>query len=158
MFVGMTDDTRWYDEVVIPALLRGARHTYGSAIRLALADAGCDDIPRSGPFVLGAIARNGSPLSEIIDHLGLSKQRSGQLVDTLVARGYLEREADPADRRRMTVTLTERGVAAAATSREAVERVDADLVARVGADTVGHARAMLGALSEMGSDTNGDEA
>ena len=77
--------THWYDDLATPALLRGARDVYGAAIRTALADAGCDDMPRNGSFVVGAIARNGSPLSEIITHLGLSKQRAGQLVDTLVS-------------------------------------------------------------------------
>jgi DNA-binding MarR family transcriptional regulator len=148
----MTQQTEWYDAVVMPALLRGARDTYGSAIRSALADAAITDLPRNGPFVLGAIARNGTPLSEVITSLGLSKQRAGQLVDTLVDRGYLERALDPADRRRMTVTLTERGQLAANVGRKAVEQVDAALVARVGAQTVSRARAVLGALTALGDE------
>src|SRR4051794_23058524 len=99
--------TNWYDEIAMPALLRGARGVYAKALHAALADAGCDGMPRNGAFVVGAIARNGSPLGEIITDLGLSKQRAGQLVDTLVARGYLERAPDPTDRRRMTVNLTD---------------------------------------------------
>jgi DNA-binding MarR family transcriptional regulator len=145
----MPDATPWYDEVVMPALIRGARRTYGTAIRTALSAAGCDDMPRDGAFVVGAISRNGSPLSEVIDYLGLSKQRSGQLIDALVNAGYLERESDSSDRRRTTVTLTDRGRLAAATSRAAVERVDADLVARVGGDAVAQARRALGALIDM---------
>jgi DNA-binding MarR family transcriptional regulator len=140
----------WHDDVAMPALLRGARSTYGSAIRAALAKADCDDMPRNGAFVVGAIARNGSPLSEIITHLGLSKQRAGQLVDTLVERRYLQRAVDPDDRRRMTVRLTARGQLAARTGRAAVEKVDAALVAKVGADSVAHARLTLGALIELG--------
>jgi DNA-binding MarR family transcriptional regulator len=138
--------TPWYDEIATPALLRAARGVYGSAIRGALAAKGCDDLPRNGAFVVGAIARDGSPLSEIISYLGLSKQRAGQLVDTLVTRGYLEREFDTTDRRRMTVTLTERGQLAAATSRAAVQRIDTALRARLGADAVSQARATLGNL------------
>jgi DNA-binding MarR family transcriptional regulator len=140
----------WYEEVLIPALLRRARTTYGSAIRRALADVGCPDVPRNGVYVLGGIARNGSPLSEIIRGLGVSKQAAGQLVDTLVVRGYLERAPDPEDRRRLTVTLTERGQLAAAASRSAVERVDAELVARVGPEHVRRTRATLAALIELG--------
>ena len=142
--------SQWYETVVFPALLRAARTTYGSAIRTALVDAGIDDMPRNGAFVVGAIARNGTPLSEIITYLGLSKQRSGQLVDALVDRGYLERALDPDDRRRMTVTLTNRGRLAASAGRKAVEGVDAALIARVGAETVQQARVALGALIELG--------
>jgi DNA-binding MarR family transcriptional regulator len=145
----MSEAPNWYEDVAMPALLRNARTVYGSAIRAALADAGCDDMPRNGSFVVGAIARNGSPLSEIITHLGLSKQRAGQLVDTLFSRGYLEREYDTADRRRMTVTLTDRGRLAAATGRAAVERVDAALADRVGADAIAVTRATLGDLVEQ---------
>lgn len=137
------------DAVVMPALLRAARRTYGTAIRAALAEVGCDDVPRNGPFVIGAIARAGSPLSEIVGALGISKQAAGQLVDTLVLRGYLDRAADPADRRRLTVSLTERGRLAAAVSRSAVERVDAALVAEVGAGNLTATRSTLLAIAAL---------
>jgi len=130
----------------LPALLRVARRAYGSAIREALADAGFEDLPHNGPFVIAAIARTGAPLSEIIDQLGVSKQAAGQLVDTLVIRGYLERSIDPEDRRRLRVRLTDRGAAAAAATRAAVERVDAALAGRVGDEYVTHTRATLVSL------------
>jgi hypothetical protein len=44
--------------------------------------------------------------------------------------------------------LTERGRAAATIIRSVVERVDADLAARVGAEYVAHTRATLAALIE----------
>jgi DNA-binding MarR family transcriptional regulator len=142
----------WYEEVSVPVLLRKARTTYGSAIRRALVDVGCPDVPRNGIYVLAAIARNGSPLSEIIQGLGVSKQAAGQLVDTLVVRGYLERAPDAEDRRRLTLTLTEFGQLAAAASRSAVERVDAELVARVGPEHVRRTRATLAALIDLGDE------
>jgi DNA-binding MarR family transcriptional regulator len=113
---------------------------------------GCDDVPRNGAYVIGAVARGGSPLSEIITALGVSKQAAGQLVDTLVARGYLDRSPDPEDRRRLTVELTERGRVAFAAGRAAVEEVDEQLTERIGADYVAHARVALGALIDVGLD------
>ncbi len=138
--------------MTLPALLRAAHRTYGSAIRSSLAEVGCDDVPRNGSFVIGAIARGGSPLGVIIKELGVSKQAAGQLVDTLVLRGYLERSPDPVDRRRMTVALTERGRLAAAAVREAVRGVDARVIERVGADSLARTRATLAALIDVGSD------
>lgn len=138
----------WFEDVALPALLRAARAAYGSAIRAALAEAGCDDVPRNGSYVIGAIARTGAPLSQIIHELGVSKQAAGQLVDTLVMRGYLDRFVDPEDRRRLTITLTERGFAAATVIRSAVDQVDAGLVDRVGPEYVAHTRATLAALGE----------
>lgn len=142
----MDGASTWADDVAMPALLRAARSAYGQAIRRALAEAGHDDVPPNGPFVLGAIARAGAPLGEIIEHLGSSKQAAGQLVDTLVLRGYLDRSPDPDDRRRLVVSLTDRGKAAAAAARSAVDSVDAALEAEVGAAAVRQTRATLGAL------------
>jgi DNA-binding MarR family transcriptional regulator len=140
-------------EMALPALLRAARRTYGSAVRAALADAGCDDMPRNGSYVVGAIARTGAPLARIISQLGVSKQAAGALVDTLVTRGYLDRSVDLEDRRRLTVTLTDRGLAAGDIVRAAVEQVESELEARVGSEHVAHTRATLAALIEVGYDS-----
>ena len=140
----MTDG---FDDVSLPALLRAAWETYRSAVRKALADAGFDDVPRNGAYVIAAIARTGAPLGQVIKGLGVSKQAAGQLVDTLVVRGYLDRAVDAEDRRRLTVTLTERGHAAAAASRSAVEQVDTALLKRVAPDYIAHTRATLMALA-----------
>ena len=145
----MTEISPAPDDTPLPAFLRAARTTYGSAMRAALAEAGCDDIPGNGMFVIGALARFGTPLARIIRELRVTKQAAGQLVDTLVLRGYLEREIDPADRRRLTLSLTERGKAAAAAQRSAVDQVDAELLKRVGPDYIAHTRATLGVLIDM---------
>jgi DNA-binding MarR family transcriptional regulator len=148
----MTDDNPWYDSLVFPALLRWARDTYGEAMRKALAEAGCDDIPPNGMYLIGGASMGAEdvPLSVMIKELKASKQATGQLVDTLVLRGYLKREPDEQDRRRFTIRLTERGWHAAAAQREAREKIDAELVARAGADAVAAARKTLGLLVEIG--------
>ena len=155
----MTDDQPWYDTIVLPALLRHARTTYGRAMRRALAEAGCDDVPKNGLYVIGGLAlgAGGVPLSALVRDLDVSKQAAGQLVDTLVLRGYLERTPDPEDRRRLTVTLTPRGQAAAAAQAKARERIDADLLARVGEKHVKATRATLAALIGIGRDAGEDE-
>ncbi len=144
--MGVRADDDRAGEVTLPALLRAARRVYGSAISRAQSEAGYEDLPPNGSYVIGAIARSGSPLSEIIKQLGVSKQAAGHLVDALVSRGYLDRSPDPEDRRRLTISLTARGEDAAAVTRAAVQRVDTDLLARVGAEHVAHTRATLIAL------------
>jgi DNA-binding MarR family transcriptional regulator len=146
----VAEDPIWYEDVAFPALLRAARAVYRAAIGDALSKAGFDDVPRNGAYVLGGIARTGAPLGEIVRGLGVSKQAAGQLVDTLVLRGYLDRSVDAGDRRRLTVTLTERGSAATTAIRSAVDKVDADMVRRVGHDYVAHARATLASLVDDG--------
>ena len=148
----MAGENPWYDTIVLPALLRSARSTYGEAMHKALAEADCDDVPANGMYVIGGLAMGAgdAPLSVLVKQLKVSKQAAGQLVDTLVLRGYLKRETDEADRRRFTVALTERGWHAAAVQREAREKIDAELARRAGAETVAQGRRMLAALVEIG--------
>jgi DNA-binding MarR family transcriptional regulator len=145
-----------HEEPSIPVLLRGARETYGSAIHEALSQAGCDDLPKNGSYVIGAIARNKTPLAEIVRALGLSKQAAGQLVDTLVVRGYLDRFPDSEDRRRLALTLTVRGLVAYGAAREAIETVDMELSARIGSELMETTRSTLNAIIEIGKHFRAD--
>ena len=137
------------DRIVIPALLRAARGSYAHAIRDKLAEAGFDDLPRNGSFVLGGMANYGGSASEMIRGLGVSKQAASQLIDTLVVRGYLMREINPDDRRRMLIELTERGRSAAVMVRAAIDEVDAELKKMVSPSQIAGLRAGLEALAKL---------
>lgn len=147
----MTETNRSLPELVMPALLRHARTTYGVAMRKALEEAGYDDIPRNGLYIIGGLAIDSKdiPLSQLIRELRIAKQAAGQLVDTLVTRGYLDRRTDSLDRRKLTVTLTERGKAAAAIQAAAREKVDAELVRLVGQENVDRTKHTLGVLIDI---------
>ena len=138
--------------VPLAALLRLARNSLARVIRSALDDAGFDDLPANGPYVISATSGAGVPLATIIDQLGLSKQASGHLVDLLVLRGYLDRHVDPVDRRRLIVSPTEKGTTAAGVIRKAADALEARLVASVGAGEVEAARRALEFLAVMGVD------
>jgi DNA-binding MarR family transcriptional regulator len=139
-----------YDELVLPVLLAEARRTYGTAIRRALAAAGFDDMPRSGARVVGGIARDdGTPLREVATAQAVSKQAASQLVDTLVARGYVVRVPDEDDRRRLSIALTDRGRAAAAEIRGAVDALDTAFEEAVGPAEVARVRTALGVLAAL---------
>jgi DNA-binding MarR family transcriptional regulator len=90
-----------------------------------------------------------TPQAAAVAFLRLSKQRSSQLIDTLVLRGYLERRIDPDDRRRMGVRLTERGRAAAAAIQAAIDEIAAQLEARLSPEELRGLRAGLAALAEI---------
>lgn len=148
----MTNETESrHREIVMPALLRHARTTYGGAMRRALDRAGFDDIPANGLYVIGGLAMGAEdvPLSALIQDLKISKQAAGQLVDALVVRGYLERQVDPDDRRRLVISLTDRGMRAGAVQGKARDAVDAKLAARVSADDIAAARRTLSALIDI---------
>jgi DNA-binding MarR family transcriptional regulator len=146
----MALDPRFSPEVVLPVLLRPGRGVYGSFIRDALIDEGFTDMPANGGYVLGLL-ENGRALSDVIADLGVSKQRASQLIDTMVIRGYVERKVDGNDRRRMMLTLTERGRAASDVVYHTVVEIDKRLVAKVGAERVAHTKETLAALVELRS-------
>jgi DNA-binding MarR family transcriptional regulator len=147
----MTDEKPWFETMAMPALLRHARVTYGRAMRSGLEAVGYDDLPRNGLYVIGGLAlgAGGVPLGQLIRELGVSKQAAGQLVDALVLRGYLERRVDDEDRRKLTVTLTERGRAAAAAQSAARQKIDDELVAQLGEDDVRRTRRVLAVLCNL---------
>ncbi|MFD3588190.1 sulfotransferase domain-containing protein [Streptomyces sp. NPDC058683] len=79
-----------------------------------LSAAAFDDLPPQGQFVLGAMAfRGGAATGDLKRVLGITGQQAGEIVDALVRHGYLDLRVDPADRRRIQVTLTDRGRAVA---------------------------------------------
>lgn len=154
----MSEEKLWFEEVALPVLLRHGRTAYGAAMRRALDEAGYDDIPGNGLYLIGGLAlgREDIPLGQLIKELRISKQAAGQLVDTLVTRGYLERAADKDDRRKLTVSLTERGRAAAAAQKAGREKVDAELLASVGEDDILRTRRTLAVLCDIGRQMAGD--
>ncbi len=142
------------DDIPMPALLRHARYTYGAVMRRALDEGGYDDLPKNGLYVIGGLALDlDIPLVQLIKELRISKQAAGQLLDTLVTRGYIDRRVDDQDRRRLILTLTERGRAAAELQATARKKVDADLVAAVGREDVARTRRTLAVLADMGQPT-----
>ena len=142
--------------VSIPALLRGARGSYAYTIFAFLAGAGCDDLPQNGPFVLGGMANHRIPAVDMIRGLGVTRQAASQLIDTLVVRGYLVREVNPADRRRLNIMLTDRGRAAAEAVAAAVGQVDGELATMITPAELAGLRAGLTALAKIKERTRRD--
>ena len=144
----MPDEPHWSQGMAMPVLLAQARIAYTSEIRSALAEAGFDDMPRAGARVIGRIAVGGTSVNDVAAVYGVSKQAASQLVDALVARGYVERVPDEEDRRRMLVGLTERGLAAAAELRDAIARIDDALAEAFEEEEIFRAKRVIGTLVE----------
>ena len=53
--------------------------------------------------------RSGASLSDAAEHIGLTLPSMSAMIDGLVSRNLVIRRTDSQDRRRMTLTLTERG-------------------------------------------------
>jgi DNA-binding MarR family transcriptional regulator len=141
-------DSDW-GELATPALMRSARGAYAQSIRAQLHAVGVDDLPRNGAFILAGIDAAGGPRQGLPSELGVTKQAVSQVIDLLVNRGYLEREPDPDDRRRVRLELTDRGEDVVAAVLRGVEAVDRQLEEVVSPEQVGAMRSVLGALSRI---------
>jgi DNA-binding MarR family transcriptional regulator len=143
----MTDGD--WGELATPALMRAARGTYAQSIRAQLHAVGITDLPRNGAFILAGIDTGGGPGQDLPSELGVTKQAVSQVIDLLVSRGYLEREPDADDRRRVRLSLTERGEEVVAAVQRGVDAVDRQLEAAVSPQQVEALRSALGALAEI---------
>jgi MarR family transcriptional regulator, organic hydroperoxide resistance regulator len=56
-------------------------------------------------------SEKGIPLGGVARHLGIPKSSASEQVKSLERRGFLSRRRDPTDERRLSIVLTESGVA-----------------------------------------------
>jgi DNA-binding MarR family transcriptional regulator len=128
--------------------MRIARGCYAQAINSELAEVGIDDLPRSGGFVLAYLIDDKSS-EEIIRGLGVTKQAFSQLIETMVLRGFITRLANPDDRRRISLELSDRGRAAAEAVYNGVQLIDEELSRRLSSRDIAGLRNGLTALGEI---------
>ncbi|MDQ2750873.1 MAG: MarR family transcriptional regulator [Actinomycetota bacterium] len=68
------------------------------------------DITPSHARALGVLTRHGDVrLSELSEHLRIAARTATEVVDALEERGFVQRRADPEDRRATRVSLTNEG-------------------------------------------------
>jgi len=85
---------------------------------------GFDDLRPAHGFAFARLAPHGATITQLAAHLGVTRQAAAQLVDELLARGYVRRSRHPDDARARLITLTDRGWACT----RAAEAATADAV------------------------------
>ena len=96
-------------EVPLLALLALAKDITTDLLHRQLGQEGFGGIRYRHGSVFRFIDAEGSRLTALAERSGLTKQALGEVVDELERLGYVERTADPADRRAKIIRLTERG-------------------------------------------------
>ncbi len=91
-------------------------------------------------------AQPGASLSELAGHIGLALPSISKLVDGLVARGLVDRQADLADRRRVALCLTQAGSQAV---QEALAATEANLAQQLGGLDAEQRVALIAAMSAL---------
>ena len=108
-----------------------------------LEKAGYGDVRPSHGCVFRNVDVQGLRLTEIADMAAITKQAVGEVVSDLELLGYVERVADPADRRAKIIRLTAKGREAQRVAEEAMADVEAEWGERVGADRIAALRTTL---------------
>lgn len=132
----------------IPELMRVARGSYKRAVDAQLAAGGLEDLPNPGGYILAYLANGEESIPEMIEGLGIKKPEFSRLVDCLVLRGYITRNANP-EERTASFALTERGRAAAEAIFDGARIVDEELEGRLSEAEIAGLRRGLIALGEI---------
>ncbi len=99
--------------------------------------------------VLSYLNRNaGASLSEVADHIGLTRPAMSVLIDGLVNRKLVTRQTDPGDRRRLTLAVTRRGQDLYAAARQ---HTQARLAARLASLSAAERGALAATLEQLRS-------
>jgi DNA-binding MarR family transcriptional regulator len=79
----------------------------------------CDVRPAHG-FAFARLSAGGATITELAEHLDVTRQAAAQLVDELTAKGYVERRPHPRDARARLVVLTDKGRACTQAAEAAI--------------------------------------
>jgi DNA-binding MarR family transcriptional regulator len=101
----MRDD----DALALSAVVLAAGNALVDGIQAGVVARGFTDLRPAHGFAFARLAPAGATVSELAAHLGVTRQAAAQLVDELVAKGYVERRRHPVDGRAQLITLTEHG-------------------------------------------------
>jgi DNA-binding MarR family transcriptional regulator len=107
------------------------------------------DITTAQMKIVQRIGPDGTRLTELAEQAQVTKQTAGFLVDQLEKAGWVERVADPADKRARLVRITERGQRAIPVASNVVAEVEAEWTAHLGQQRMTQLRRALTQLREI---------
>ncbi|MFF7159208.1 MarR family transcriptional regulator [Streptomyces sp. NPDC008139] len=97
------------DAMSLSAALLAATGSLVEDIHNGVVALGYTDLRPTHGFVFSRLAPSGATVTEIAEHLGVTRQAASQIVDELERKGYVERRPHPDDARARLVVLTSQG-------------------------------------------------
>jgi DNA-binding MarR family transcriptional regulator len=129
--------------VVLTGLLSLAFDAMITEFREEVEQSRFDDIRTTHACVFRYVKDPGLRLTEIAELANMTKQSVGEVVDDLVARGYVERVPDPADGRAKLICLTPKGKDAQEFGYDTFAAIEDRWAERYGAERVADLREIL---------------
>src|SRR3954471_25062169 len=133
--------------IPMAGLFEIAKDAFFEDFRAELEQTEFGDIRPTHGCVFRFVKGGGKRLTDVAELAGMTNQWVGEIVDDLVARGYVKRVPDPEDRRAKLICLTERGVRAQATGLALFAKVEKQWTKRYGAERIAQARELLEAVA-----------
>jgi DNA-binding MarR family transcriptional regulator len=127
-------------------LLGLAYQAFVEALHAHLRQQGFDDLGPSFGYVFRVLGVQPLTATQLASRLHLTPQGAAKIVDDMVQRGYVRRQADPDDGRARRLVLAPRGEQALAEARAFHAAFEQRLGERHGAAAVTRLRALLEAL------------
>ena len=132
-------------------LLRTAYNAMSAAIYRQVAQAAGTGLrPAHGNALEMLALEDGLRLTDIAAQAGMTPQSMGELVEDLVAKGYLRRQEDPADRRAKRIYLTGKGRQIADAGHAATRQAEEQIQAALGPRQYQQLRRNLAAIARLG--------
>jgi len=127
-------------------LLNLAFGSFKAGLHAELARAGFDDIGPSFGYVFRLLASRPLNLSEVAGALAITAPGALKIVNDMVDKGYVERQAHAIDARQKLLALTPRARRAMKSARQFHAQFEAGLAQRLGAGDARAARRVLEAI------------
>lgn len=107
------------------------------------------DITTAQMKIVQRIGPDGTRLTELAEQAQVTKQTAGFLVDQLEKAGWVERVADPDDKRARLVRITDKGQRAVPVASNVVAEVEAEWTEHLGVWRMAQLRRALQQLREI---------
>lgn len=111
---------------------------------------GFGDLRPAHGFAFTRLSQGGATITQLAEHLDVTRQAAAQLADELVAKGYIERRAHPVDARARLLVLTDKGWACTRAAEAAITETVAAWTAVIGADRMRSLAADLATIAPGG--------
>lgn len=137
------------DNALAAALLSTAADLV-EGIDTRMRERGYTDIRPAHGFAFARISGSGATVTDVAEHLSMTKQAASLLVGELVDKGYVERRPHPADARAKLLVLTDKGRQCTRAADAAAAEVVGGWRETLGAARVGALRADLSRIASRG--------
>ena len=98
-----------YDSEALAVGLLSVSRALVDGITAGMQALGFGDVRPAHGFAFTRLAPSGATITELAEHLDVTRQAAAQLVDELITKGYVQRSRHPDDARARLITLTGRG-------------------------------------------------